>query len=140
MSTPSPRGETGSASPGRGKRVLLAEDEALFHTAIGEFLEHQGYTVLHAMNGEEAVRIARSEAPDVILMDLMMPRMTGTEAMQQLKGSRDTAGIPIVAVTAAVYRRTRESTLAEGFDGYVPKPFTASQILAEVARLTGDGS
>ncbi|MBV9773415.1 MAG: response regulator [Gemmatimonadetes bacterium] len=125
------------AAPAPGKRVLLAEDEALFHTAIGEFLEHKGYTVLHAMNGEEAVRIARAESPDVILMDVMMPRMTGTEAMRELKRSVETAGIPIVAVTAAVYRRTLESTLAEGFDGYVPKPFTAAQILAEVARLTG---
>lgn len=139
MSTPPPPADPAS-TPTRGKRVLLAEDEALFHTAIGEFLEHQGYTVLHAMNGEEAVQIARAESPDVILMDLMMPRMTGTEAMKQLKASSDTAGIPIVAVTAAVYRRTLESTLEEGFDGYVPKPFTAAKILAEVARLTGTGS
>ncbi|HEX2090928.1 MAG TPA: response regulator [Longimicrobiaceae bacterium] len=120
-------------------RVLLAEDEALFHTVLGEFLQLRGYEVLHAMDGEEAVRVAREQRPDLILMDIMMPRMTGTEAVRALKEDHETAHIPVIAVTAATYGRTPESTAREGFDGYVPKPFTAAQIAEAVRSFIGPG-
>lgn len=123
------------------KRVLLADDERLLHTVLGDVLEGYGYAVLHAMDGEQAVQLARESRPDVILMDIMMPVMTGTEALDRLKGDEGTRGIPVVAITADVLGRTRDEMLGRGFDGYIPKPFTAGQLLGEIARHAGrDGN
>ncbi len=97
---------------GGPRRVLLADDERLLHTVLGDVLEGYGYAVLHAMDGEEAVREARESRPDLILMDIMMPVMTGLEALERLKGDAETRGIPVVAITADVLGRTREAMLA----------------------------
>jgi len=118
-------------------RVLLADDEGILHTVLGDVLEGYGYFVLHAMNGEEAIRVAREESPDVILMDVMMPVMTGPEALDRLREDETTRGIPVVAITADVLGRTRNELLGRGFDGYIPKPFTAGQLLGEISRHAG---
>ncbi len=118
-------------------RVLLADDERLLHTVLGDVLEGYGYFVLHAMNGEEAIQVAREERPDMILMDIMMPVMTGPEALDRLREDEDTRDIPVVAITADVLGRTRDELLGRGFDGYIPKPFTAGQLLGEISRHTG---
>ncbi len=125
------------AQDGGPRRVLLADDERLLHTVLGDVLEGYGYAVLHAMDGAEALRAARESRPDVILMDIMMPVMTGLEALERLKGDDETRGIPVVAITADVMGRTREDMLERGFSGYIPKPFTAGQLLGEIARHAG---
>lgn len=124
----------------RTRRILLADDEELLHQVLGSMLTARGYVVLHAMDGEEAVRLARRERPDLILMDVMMPRMSGPDAVRELKSDPDTAGIPVLAVTAAAFGRTEETTLREGFDGYLPKPFTPAQLLAAISRGLGVGA
>ncbi|MET0396373.1 MAG: response regulator [Longimicrobiaceae bacterium] len=129
--TPSP------AQDGGPRRVLLADDERLLHTVLGDVLEGYGYAVLHAMDGAEALQAARESRPDVILMDIMMPVMTGLEALERLKSDDETRGIPVVAITADVMGRTREDMLERGFSGYIPKPFTAGQLLGEIARHAG---
>lgn len=129
-----------NASPprdGEPRRVLLADDERLLHTVLGDVLEGHGYAVLHAMDGAEALRTARESRPDVILMDIMMPVMTGLEALERLKDDDETRAIPVVAITADVMGRTREAMLERGFSGYIPKPFTAGQLLGEIARHAG---
>lgn len=126
-----------SPQDGGPRRVLLADDERLLHTVLGDVLEGHGYAVLHAMDGAEALRAARENRPDVILMDIMMPVMTGLEALERLKGDDETRGIPVVAITADVMGRTREDMLERGFSGYIPKPFTAGQLLGEIARHAG---
>jgi two-component system cell cycle response regulator DivK len=133
-----PREADPSPAPDAGpRRVLLADDERLLHTVLGDVLEGYGYAVLHAMDGAEALRAAREDRPDVILMDIMMPVMTGLEALERLKGDDETRGIPVVAITADVMGRTREDMLERGFSGYIPKPFTAGQLLGEIARHAG---
>lgn len=122
---------------GGRKQILLADDERLLHTVLGDVLEGYGYGVVHALDGAEALRLARESRPDVILMDIMMPVMTGTEALDRLKEDDETRSIPVVAITADVLGRTREEMLARGFDGYIPKPFTAGQLLGEIARHAG---
>ena len=125
------------AQDGGPRRVLLADDERLLHTVLGDVLEGYGYAVLHAMDGAEALQAARESRPDVILMDIMMPVMTGLEALERLKDDDETRGIPVVAITADVMGRTREDMLERGFSGYIPKPFTAGQLLGEIARHAG---
>jgi CheY-like chemotaxis protein len=127
-------------SPPQGgpRRILLADDERLLHTVLGDVLEGYGYAVLHAMDGAEAIQAAREGRPDVILMDIMMPVMTGLEALERLKGDDETRDIPVVAITADVLGRTRDDMLERGFDGYIPKPFTAGQLLGEIARFAGE--
>jgi CheY-like chemotaxis protein len=125
---------------GQGKQILLADDETTLHSSLGPLLELQGYTVLHAANGTEAIRLAVAEAPSLILMDLMMPDMDGREAARALREDARTAHIPIIAITADVYGRTREGMLQDGFDSYLPKPFTAGQILREIERVLEAGS
>lgn len=126
-------------SHGGAKRILLADDEKLLHVVLGDVLEGQGYQVLHAMDGREAVELARKEAPRLVLMDIMMPAMNGIEALEALKAGDDTRGIPVVAITADVLGRGRDEMLRQGFDGYIPKPFTAGQLLGEISRFVGDG-
>jgi two-component system cell cycle response regulator DivK len=125
------------AQDGGPRLVLLADDERLLHSVLGDVLEGYGYAVLHAMDGAEALQAARESRPDVILMDIMMPVMTGLEALERLKGDDETRGIPVVAITADVMGRTREDMLERGFSGYIPKPFTAGQLLGEIARHAG---
>ena len=125
------------AQDGGPRRVLLADDERLLHSVLGDVLEGYGYAVLHAMDGAEALQAARESRPDVILMDIMMPVMTGLEALERLKDDDETRGIPVVAITADVMGRTREDMLERGFSGYIPKPFTAGQLLGEIARHAG---
>lgn len=122
---------------GERKRILLADDERLLHTVLGDVLEGHGYAVLHAMDGAEALQVAREHRPDVILMDIMMPVMTGTEALDRLREGDDTRSIPVVAITADVLGRTRDDMLGRGFDGYIPKPFTAGQLLGAIALHAG---
>ncbi|HEV2146080.1 MAG TPA: response regulator [Longimicrobiaceae bacterium] len=133
--------ESPAPSPPAGpRRVLLADDERLLHSVLQDVLEVNGFAVLHALDGRQAVQLAQEEKPDVILMDLMMPVMDGMEALEHLREDEDTRGIPVVAITADVLGRSREDMLGHGFDGYIPKPFTAGQLLGEIARhLARDG-
>ena len=116
------------------KTVLLVDDMELMHDAGAAILGQEGYRTLHARDGLEAVRVARSELPSLILMDLMMPGLDGIGAARELRGDERTAGIPIVAITAAVAGVQMEDLQKEGFTGMLAKPFTMDQLLAEVRR------
>lgn len=133
--------QTPESPPAAGpRRVLLADDERLLHAVLEDVLEGNGYAVLHAMDGQQAVQVAQEQKPDVILMDLMMPVMNGMDALERIREDESTRGIPVVAITADVLGRSRDEMLSRGFDGYIPKPFTAGQLLGEIARhLDGDG-
>lgn len=117
------------------KTVLLADDMELMHDACAAVLGQEGYRTLHARDGLEAVRMAQAEIPALILMDLMMPGMDGIEAARELRRDARTAGIPIVAITAAVAGVGAEVLQEEGFRGVLAKPFTMDQLLEEVRRV-----
>lgn len=116
------------------KTVLLADDFELMHEACGTLLRRAGYRVLHARDTAEAVRIAREEAPSLILMDLMMPGEGGIAAVRELRDDDRTSGIPVVAVTAAVAVVVEEELRGEGFAGMLAKPFTLDALMEEVRR------
>lgn len=114
------------------KRVLIVDDAESIRMAIGSVLEIHGYHALAAADGEEGVRVAREQQPDVILLDIMMPVLDGWGAIKQLKADPFTAGIPVVALTAL--RLTEEQVQAAGFSGYLSKPVTPHRLREELQR------
>ena len=102
--------------------VLIVDDDPDQHTVCGVFLEHSGYEVLHAFDGQEGVEIARARQPDLVLMDIRMRRMDGVTARRALADDPSTSGIPVVAVSADVLTWPERRVLDEGFAGHVTKP------------------
>src|SRR5579862_6352016 len=102
--------------------ILLAEDNALNREMLSRRLERRNYRVIQAEHGEEAIARARSEQPDVILMDLSMPVLDGWEATRRLKADPATRNIPIIALTAHAMIGDREKALRSGCDDFATKP------------------
>jgi CheY-like chemotaxis protein len=115
--------------------ILIVDDDPDQHTICGILLEHAGYAVLHAFDGEEGVEMARAHQPELVLMDIRMPRMDGVAARRALAGDARTAGIAVVAVTADVLTWPECRAIAEGFAGYLPKPCDLPRIAGLVQRL-----
>jgi two-component system cell cycle response regulator DivK len=115
--------------------ILIVDDDADQHTVCGVFLEHAGYTVLHAFDGLEGVEMAREHRPALVLMDIRMPRMDGIQARRALSAEPATAGIPVVAVSADVLTWPERRVMQEGFAAHLPKPCNLDRIFALVARL-----
>ncbi len=123
------------------KRVLLAEDDRFLRRAAEAALRQRGFTVLLAADGEEAVRVARAERPDLILMDLLMPRLTGLEALRILKTGEDTRQVPVVILTNSSREGDMEEAMRLGAVGYLVKASLSLQALGdEVLRLLGGTS
>jgi two-component system cell cycle response regulator DivK len=122
-----------------GKTILLVEDNADNQEIYQIILAHHGYAVLQAWDGEHGVRMARDHAPDLILMDLTMPRMDGLEATRLLKADASTARIPVVALTACTQREDVAAAEAAGCEGYLTKPVEPQRVAAEVRRILANG-
>lgn len=114
-------------------RILVVDDDPNSRKIIELMLLSQGYSLLFAENGLEAVRLAGEAIPDLILMDVLMPVMNGHEATRRLKADPRTAPIPVVALTALAFASDRQEAFAVGCDGYLSKPFTRRE-LHEVVR------
>jgi CheY-like chemotaxis protein len=108
-------------------RILVAEDNPDSRDALRALLEVYGFRVLEAVDGREAIHRALREAPDLILMDIMMPGMDGLEATRRLRASPEFRQVPIVALTAMA--GARELALAAGCDDYLPKPIDIPVLL-----------
>jgi len=106
-----------------GARILVTEDDPQNLYLVKFLLESSGHEVLVATDGEEAVSVARAEQPDLVLMDMLLPRMDGYEATRILK-SDPAPVMPIVALTAYSMKGDREAILRAGCDGYISKPST----------------
>lgn len=124
-------------APPTTKTVLIAEDNMDNRIIYATMLSHVGYRVVEADNGVEAVRVARTERPDIILMDISMPLMDGYEATRVLKADPQTRGIPIVAVTAHAMVTDRDAAKEAGCDDYVSKPVEPQGIRSVVERWIG---
>lgn len=105
-----------------GETILIVEDSALNRKLVETVLKPHGYQLLLAVDGEEAVRVAAREKPDLILMDIQLPKVSGYQATQIIKAQPETAHIPIVALTAHAMAGDRERAEAAGCDGYITKP------------------
>ena len=120
-----------------GKTVLLVEDNEDNRIVYSTILRHFGYSVTEALNGEEGIMKARTEHPDLILMDISIPVIDGWEATQVLKHDPTTKEIPIIALTAHALASDREKAMEVGCDGYLAKPCEPRAVVAEVQRFLG---
>ena len=121
------------------KKVLVADDKATSRELIRTVLESSGYAVTEANDGIEAVEFARQLQPDLVILDLHMPRLDGFGALAQLRLDRNFAATPIMALTASAMHSDRERAIVAGFDSYVSKPIPLLMLREEVERLLASG-
>ena len=117
------------------KRILLVEDNNDALEIFAHALNFLGYETTFARNGIEAVDLAGTENPDLIMMDIMLPKMNGFEATSQIRNNPKTRFIPILAATARALPGDREKCLRAGCDGYLAKPFTHKELGHAIERL-----
>ena len=103
-------------------KILIVEDNEKNRVLIRDILKYYGYEVIEALNGEEGVKAAKKEMPDLIVMDIQMPVMDGFTATQALKSDPVTKGIKIIALTSFAMKGDKEKVMDAGFDDYIPKP------------------
>jgi signal transduction histidine kinase/DNA-binding response OmpR family regulator len=127
--------------PGAATRgcVLVVDDHDLNRELVRSILERRGFEVVQACDGEEGVAVARQRRPQVILMDLAMPKKDGLTATRELKADPATAGIPIVALTALAMRGDEGKAIAAGIDEYLTKPIERKRLEETVERLITQG-
>ena len=113
-------------------RILLVEDNEMNRDMLARRLTRRGYEVTIAVDGEQGVRIAQQEIPDLILMDMGLPVLDGWEAARQLKAAPTTQSIPIIALTAHAMTGDREKALEAGCDDYDTKPIEFSRLLEKI--------
>jgi DNA-binding response OmpR family regulator len=118
-----------------GKRVLICDDDPAILRVLEVNLEVEGYEVLLAHHGEEAYEVAVAEHPDLIILDIMMPRLDGYETCAKLKAEDTTKDIPIVFLSAKAQQSDIDRGKNFGVDDYLTKPFDPSELLDVVERL-----
>ncbi len=116
------------------KKILIADDETGIRVTLGRLLDND-YVVLEATNGEEAVEIAKGQKPDLILMDLIMPKMDGYAACSQIKADQATKGIPVVILTAVGHELNKKYAAEMGADAYITKPFNIKELINLITPL-----
>lgn len=123
------------------RRILLAEDDRFLRKAAETALRRRGFTVIPAVDGEEALRLARAEAPDLVLLDMIMPKMQGFEVLRSLKGDRATAAIPVLILSNLGQDSDVQQALEAGAAGYFVKANLSLQDLVKrVGELVGGGA
>ena len=118
--------------------ILIIEDNEKNRKLCRDVLQVKGFKTIESETAEAGLDLARSDSPDLILMDIQLPGMDGITAMKQLKADAQTKTIPIIAITASAMTNNRTSMLAEGFDGYQTKPIALKDFLGEVDRVLGE--
>jgi len=116
------------------KMILIVEDEPKNLTLLRDLLQVSGYSTIEATDGEKGVELAKSKKPDLILMDIQLPKMDGLEATRILKADTTTRNIPILALTSYAMKGDEERILEVGCDGYLAKPFDIQELLKTVAE------
>ncbi|MCW2274579.1 response regulator [Rhodoblastus acidophilus] len=120
------------------KKVLIVEDNELNMKLFNDLLEAHGYQTLQTRNGVEAVSLARAHHPDLILMDIQLPEVSGLQVTQWLKDDPDLADIPVVAITAFAMKGDEEKILQGGCEAYLSKPISVVKFLETVRKFIGD--
>ena len=119
--------------------VLIVEDNDKNMKLARDVLQAKGYRTLEAVTGEEGVQLALEKRPDLVLMDIQLPGISGIDAFKQIRGDERTARIPVVALTASVTPTDRSAINAAGFDAFVSKPISLKEFLDTVKRLLDGG-
>lgn len=120
------------------RRVLVVEDNPLNLKLIRDVLQISGYDVIEAQSGEEGLRVAQQNPPDLVLMDLQLPGIDGTETLRRLRQGTLGPNVPVVAVTALAMAEDKEAAARAGFDGYLEKPISVRALPGQIeAFLAG---
>jgi two-component system, cell cycle response regulator DivK len=114
------------------RRILVVEDNPLNLKLVRDVLQFAGYEVIEAHSGEEGVRAAEADPPDLVLMDLQLPGIDGTEALHRLRQGPLGRDVPVVAVTAFAMAEDRERASDAGFDGYIEKPISVRDLTRQI--------
>ena len=122
------------------KTILVADDSRMFRQLEQGFLCEQGYRLIHAEDGAQAVRLASSEVPDLVLMDVQMPVMDGNKALSILKNNERTCHIPVLMLTAEAGPRDRQIMVELGATGVLAKPISKNDLLDAVRSAIGDAT
>lgn len=120
---------------GEKARVLICDDDPLLLELMEFRLRAKGYEVIKAVDGAEALEKAQRDAPDVIVLDAMMPKIDGLEVLARIKGDPALSDTPVVMLTARKGQKDIVSALDKGADDYLVKPFIPEELLARLARL-----
>jgi len=118
-----------------GPRVLIVEDNPLNLKLVRDVLLIAGFDVIEARTGEEGVARAQDSQPDVILMDLQLPGISGTQSLRLIRNDPSGAQVPTVALTAFAMSEDRDRALLDGFDGYISKPISVRDLPQQVASF-----
>lgn len=117
------------------KTVLIVEDNELNMKLFHDLLESKGYNILQTREGLDALRLARKHRPDLILMDIQLPEVSGLEVTKWIKEDDDLKGIPVIAVTAFAMKGDEEKIREGGCEAYIAKPISVSSFLATIGRF-----
>lgn len=118
--------------------ILLVEDNEMNRDMLSRRLKRSGFEVMLAIDGEECMASLKSVVPDLVLMDINLPGRDGYELTREIKGNRDTAHIPVIALTAHAMSGDREKCIQAGCDDYDTKPVDMSSLLEKMMLLLGD--
>jgi len=116
-------------------KVMIVEDNELNMKLFHDLLESRGYDIIETRDGMEALKVARSERPDLILMDIQLPEVSGLEVTKWIKEDDDLKAIPIIAVTAFAMKGDEEKIREGGCEAYIAKPISVTNFLETVARF-----
>ena len=118
-------------------KVLLVEDNEMNRDMLSRRLVRRGFEVVFAVDGQQGVDLARSEKPDIILMDMSLPVMDGWEATRRVKADDVTRGVPVIGLTAHAMSGDREKAIEAGCDDYDTKPVELDRLIGKIERLIG---
>src|SRR5258708_4077956 len=121
-------------------KILLVEDNEDNRDALARRLQRRGFEIVFAENGNSGIEMAKTEKPDLILMDMNMPELDGWEATRQLKAADETRAIPVIALTAHAMAGDRERALQVGCADYHTKPVELPKLLAQIESIMGQGT
>jgi two-component system, cell cycle response regulator DivK len=119
------------------KKILLVEDNEMNRDMLSRRLVRNGFEVLLAVDGEQALNMATADMPDLVLMDMSLPVIDGWEATRRIKAAAPTAHIPIIALTAHAMAGDREKAIAAGCDDYDTKPIELARLIGKIEALLG---
>ena len=120
-------------------KVLVVEDNEMNRDMLSRRLTRRGFQVIFAVDGQQGVDLARSERPDIILMDMSLPVMDGWEATRRVKSDDATRGVPVIGLTAHAMAGDREKAIEAGCDDYDTKPVELERLIGKMERLLGTG-
>jgi two-component system, cell cycle response regulator DivK len=118
--------------------ILIVEDNTDAREIFSTYLRHSGFSVAEASDGVDVLRLTKELRPAVVLMDLSMPQVDGWTALRQLKADEQTAGVPVVALTAHSMEGDEQKTIEAGFISYLSKPLDPKKMVSEVRRILAD--